>query len=85
MSKIFEGSCFKDQSSKQTDFWWNLGKPKIIQGKIEALQVSEEEKSAVGRKGAIKETAAEIKGNYMACDIITANPIPGTTVYTFLP
>ncbi|GKV41914.1 hypothetical protein SLEP1_g49384 [Rubroshorea leprosula] len=76
MNKIFEGSCFKDQVKRI---------PKIIQGKIEALQVFEEEKSAVGRKGAIKGTAAEIKGNYMARDIITTNPIPGTTVYTSLP
>ncbi|GKV26028.1 hypothetical protein SLEP1_g35389 [Rubroshorea leprosula] len=60
-------------------------KPKIIEGKIEALQVFEEKKSAVGRKGARKETAAEIKSDYMTCDIITANPIPGTATYTFLP
>ncbi|GKV44608.1 hypothetical protein SLEP1_g51772 [Rubroshorea leprosula] len=53
--------------------------------KIEALQVFEEKKSTVGRKGTRKETAAEIKGDYMTCDIITPNPIPRTAVYTYLP
>ncbi|KAB2043884.1 hypothetical protein ES319_D01G050400v1 [Gossypium barbadense] len=47
--------------------------------------MAEEEEGAIRRERANKAAATKIKGNHIPCFSITLNPIPQTTVCSFLP
>ena len=64
---------------------WNRGVIEVIGSKVEPSQARKEEEGTIGMDDAKEPAATEVQPNYMACHLITCDPIPWAAITTLLP
>ena len=73
------------QTYKLAKLRWDCGQSEVVVGKVEFLKVTQVEKAVVRLEWPIEPAVAQVQVNYLTTFCIACDPIPGTTIYIYLP